>query len=70
MSLFEPVYAASANSMESRKRKSNNELTCRGVPLPYLIRPRKKLPVYDGLTFYNEYLEYSSVDGTTSNSLL
>ncbi|XP_006414086.2 uncharacterized protein LOC18030450 [Eutrema salsugineum] len=62
MSLFEPVYAASANSMESRKRKSNNELTCRGVPLPYLIRPRKKLPVYDGLTFYNEYLEYSSVD--------
>ncbi|CAH2078630.1 unnamed protein product [Thlaspi arvense] len=67
MALFAPVYAASVGSMESRKRKGNSELTCRGVPLPYLIRPRRKLPVYDGVALYNDYIEYASFEDLESD---
>uniref|UniRef100_A0A1J3EBC9 Uncharacterized protein n=1 Tax=Noccaea caerulescens TaxID=107243 RepID=A0A1J3EBC9_NOCCA len=51
MATVEQVYPVSVNPMDSRKRK--------GVPLPYLIRPRRKLPVYDSFSLYNDYLDYS-----------
>lgn len=36
-----------------------------GAPLPYLIRPRKRQPVYDTYALYNDYIAYSSLEGTT-----
>ncbi|XP_010434516.1 PREDICTED: uncharacterized protein LOC104718460 [Camelina sativa] len=48
MAKLEPVYADCL--MDSRKRKG-----CNGVPLPYLIRPRRVLPPFDTFAFYNEY---------------
>ncbi|CAA7042706.1 unnamed protein product [Microthlaspi erraticum] len=57
MATFEQVYHVPVNPMESRKRKA-------GVPLPYLIRPRRKLPVYDTFNLYNDYLgTLSTTDG-------
>ncbi|KAF8097432.1 hypothetical protein N665_0289s0020 [Sinapis alba] len=63
MATLAPVYAASFDSMESRKRKLNR------VPLPYLIRPRKRQPVYDTYSLYNDFIAYSSLeDGFDSES--
>ncbi|KAF3545919.1 hypothetical protein DY000_02009533 [Brassica cretica] len=31
-----------------------------GIPLPYLIRPRRKLPVYDSYSLYDDYIGYLS----------
>ncbi|KAH0894162.1 LOW QUALITY PROTEIN: hypothetical protein HID58_056591, partial [Brassica napus] len=30
------------------------------IPLPYLIRPRRKLPVYDSYSLYDDYIGYLS----------
>ncbi|KAL1224796.1 hypothetical protein V5N11_027955 [Cardamine amara subsp. amara] len=65
MAKLEPVYADSF--MESRKRKLN---TCRGVPLPYLIRPRRNLPPFDTFGFYNDYLEDLSDDEGDDSSVV
>lgn len=40
-----------------------------GVPLPYLIRPRREVLTFDTLGFYNDYLEYSTNMGTKLSSL-
>ncbi|KAH0941309.1 hypothetical protein BRARA_A00970 [Brassica rapa] len=56
MATVAPVYAASFDSMESRKRKLNR------VPLPYLIRPFKRQPVYDTYALYNDFIAYSSLE--------
>ncbi|KAG5389495.1 hypothetical protein IGI04_031036 [Brassica rapa subsp. trilocularis] len=32
----------------------------RRIPLPYLIRPRRKLPVYDSYSLYDDYIGYLS----------
>ncbi|CAH8346025.1 unnamed protein product [Eruca vesicaria subsp. sativa] len=63
MATLAPVHATSFDSMESRKRKFS------GVPLPYLIRPFKKQPVYDTYALYNDFIAYSSLeDGFDSES--
>ncbi|CAN6912992.1 unnamed protein product [Brassica oleracea] len=63
MATLAPVYAASFDTMESRKRKLNR------VPLPYLIRPCKRQPVYDTYALYNDFIAYSSLeDGIDSGS--
>ncbi|KAJ0236869.1 Uncharacterized protein HA466_0255530 [Hirschfeldia incana] len=60
MATVAPVYASSFVAMESRKRR---------MPLPYLIRPRKRQPVYDTYALYNDYIAYSSLeDGFDSES--
>ncbi|CAF2148449.1 unnamed protein product [Brassica napus] len=56
MATVAPVYAASFDTMESRKRKLNR------VPLPYLIRPFKRQPVYDTYALYNDFIAYSSLE--------
>ncbi|XP_056848639.1 uncharacterized protein LOC108823115 isoform X3 [Raphanus sativus] len=63
MATFEPVSTFSFDSMESRMRKVNR------VPLPYLIRPRRKLHVYDSYALYNDYIGSLSIkDGLKSES--
>ncbi|KAL0716862.1 hypothetical protein Bca4012_066184 [Brassica carinata] len=63
MATFGPVSTSLFDSMESRKMKVNR------VPLPYLIRPRRKLPVYDSYALYNDYIGYLAIkDGLKSES--
>lgn len=60
MATLAPVHATSFKSMESRKRR---------IPLPYLIRPFKRQPVYDTYALYNDFIAYSSLeDGFDSES--
>lgn len=60
MATLAPVHATSFKSMESRKRR---------IPLPYLIRPCKRQPVYDTYALYNDFIAYSSLeDGFDSES--
>jgi hypothetical protein len=47
MATLAPVHAVSV--LHSRKRGG-----CNGVPLPYLIRPRRKIPPVDTFDFYND----------------
>ncbi|CAN7031633.1 unnamed protein product [Brassica rapa subsp. trilocularis] len=55
MATFEPVSSSTSfHSIESRTRKVNR------IPLPYLIRPRRKLPVYDSYSLYDDYIGYLS----------
>ncbi|KAG2244598.1 hypothetical protein Bca4012_023661 [Brassica carinata] len=60
MATLAPVHAASFETMGSRKRR---------IPLPYLIRPCKRQPVYDTYALYNDFIAYSSLeDGFDSES--
>ncbi|XP_009108372.1 uncharacterized protein LOC103834070 isoform X2 [Brassica rapa] len=55
MATFEPVSSSTSfHSIESRTSKVNR------IPLPYLIRPRRKIPVYDSYSLYDDYIGYLS----------
>uniref|UniRef100_A0A0D3BKB0 Exostosin GT47 domain-containing protein n=1 Tax=Brassica oleracea var. oleracea TaxID=109376 RepID=A0A0D3BKB0_BRAOL len=55
MATFEPVSSSTSfHSIESRTSKVKR------IPLPYLIRSRRKLPVYDSYSLYDDYTGYLS----------